>query len=211
MTSLLYVECSPRKQRSASIEVAQSFLEAYREKHPGSTVQQMNLWNTDLPEFDEETMGAKYTGLSGGVRTFSQEAAWRRIEQLAKPFLAADNIVFAVPLWNFSIPYKLKHLIDLISQKDVLFNFDGTGFSGRLTGKKAAVIYARGLDYLSNSTSTPQAEYDFQRPYMEMWLNFIGISDISTIIVEKTLHGPEIDVQARADAKRKAAILAGEF
>ncbi|PDT80258.1 NAD(P)H-dependent oxidoreductase [Sinorhizobium sp. BJ1] len=211
MTSLLYVECSPRKQRSASIEVSQSFLDAYQEKHPGSTVQQMNLWNTDLPEFDEEAMAAKYTGLSGGVRTCSQEAAWDRIKQLAQPFSAADKILFAVPLWNFSIPYKLKHLIDLISQKDVLFNFDENGFTGRLTGKKAAVIYARGLDYFSSSTATPQAGYDFQRPYMEMWLNFIGISDISTIIVEKTLYGAEIDTQARENAKREAAMLAREF
>ncbi len=81
--------------------------------------------------------------------TPAQETAWRRIEELARPFHEADKLLFGVPLWNFGIPYKLKHLIDVISQKDVLFTFDGTGFAGKLTGKKAAVVYARGLDYAS--------------------------------------------------------------
>ncbi|TGT60939.1 FMN-dependent NADH-azoreductase, partial [bacterium M00.F.Ca.ET.159.01.1.1] len=115
------------------------------------------------------------------------------------------------PLWNFNIPYNLKHIIEVVSQQDVLFNFDGNGFTGRLTGKKAAVIYARGLDYFSSSSPTPAAAYDFQRPYVEMWLNFVGISDIATIVVEKTLFGPELDESARTEAKRKAALLARVF
>ena len=45
--------------------------------------------------------------------------------------------MFAVPLWNFGIPYKLKHLIDLVTQKDLLFSFDGQAFGGLLSGRKA--------------------------------------------------------------------------
>jgi FMN-dependent NADH-azoreductase len=113
--------------------------------------------------------------------------------------------------WNFGIPYRLKQLIDLISQKDILFSFDGSGFRGLLKARKAAVVYARGLDYLSAGSSTSEATYDFQRPYMEMWLRFIGLTDISHIIVEKTLFGPKVDVEARTNAKQRAATLAARF
>lgn len=211
MSNLLYVECSPRKQRSASIEVARAFLDAYTAANPDDTVKTIDVWNLHLPEFDGDAMAAKYAGLSGAELAPDQQAAWEGIKELARPFAAADKLLFAVPLWNFSIPYKLKHLIDVISQKDVLFNFDESGFSGRLTGKKAAVIYARGLDYFSSSSITPATSHDFQKPYFEMWLNFVGVADIATIIVEKTLFGPDIDENARAEAKAKAAVLAQEF
>jgi FMN-dependent NADH-azoreductase len=211
MSHLLYVECSPRKQRSASIEISRAFIDAYAAARPSDTIETMDVWNLNLPEFDGEAMGAKYAGLSGAMLTAAQQTAWERIGDLARPFTAADKLLFAVPLWNFGIPYKLKHLIDVVSQKDVLFNFDGNGFRGRLSGKKAAVVYARGLDYFSAPTNTPAALYDFQKPYFEMWLNFIGITEIAAIVVEKTLFGPEIDERARADAKTKAAILAREF
>jgi FMN-dependent NADH-azoreductase len=211
MSNLLYVECSPRKHRSASIEVSRAFIDAYAAARPSDTIDTMDVWNLDLPEFDGEAMGAKYAGLSGTALTPAQQVAWERIGELARPFAAADKLLFAVPLWNFGIPYKLKHLIDVVSQKGVLFNFDGNEFSGRLKGKKAAVVYARGLDYFSASSITPAAGYDFQKPYVEMWLNFVGITDVTAIVVEKTLYGPEIDERARAEAKTKAAILAREF
>ena len=42
MAKLLYVESSPRKQRSASIEVAKAFLDAYRIAHSGDSIQPKN-------------------------------------------------------------------------------------------------------------------------------------------------------------------------
>lgn len=211
MARLLYVEASPRKQRSASIEVAQAFLAAYRAAHPADQIETLDLWDLDLPEFDGEALAAKYAGISGTALTPAQDEAWGTIRSLAAPFHLADKLLFAVPLWNFGIPYKLKHLIDLISQKDVLFTFDELGLTGKLRGKRAAVIYARGLDYHGADTITPAAQYDFQKPYLEMWLRFIGITDIKDIIVEKTLFGPEVDIDSRKMAKEKAEILARKF
>jgi FMN-dependent NADH-azoreductase len=211
MAQLLVIECSPRKARSASIEVSRAFIDAYRETHPGDSVVTVDVWNLDMPEFDGEALAAKYAGMAGVALTARQQAAWERIRELARPLAAADKLLLGVPLWNFSIPYKLKHLIDVISQKDVLFRFDETGFRGLLTGKKAVVIYARGLDYTSVSSFTPQHDYDFQKPYLEMWLRFIGINDIASITVQKTLAGPDIDGYARAEARRRAQALARDF
>jgi len=65
MPRLLYIEASPRKDRSASIEVSRAFLEAYRVAHPDDEVETLDIWASDLPSFNGEALAAKYAGLSG--------------------------------------------------------------------------------------------------------------------------------------------------
>lgn len=204
MTTILHIQASPRKQRSASLEVADAFIQAYQQARPEAKVETLDLWAIELPEFDEAAMAAKYAGLSGTVRTEAQEQAWAVLEALAQRLFLADVLVLSVPLWNFSIPYKLKHFIDLVTQKDILFSFDPqSGFTGLLQGKKAVVSYARGLDFSSDS-STPAQRFDFQKPYIEAWLDFIGVTDVQAVIVEKTIFASEVDALARRQAVLQA-------
>ncbi|CAN7424396.1 NAD(P)H-dependent oxidoreductase [Trinickia sp. LjRoot230] len=207
MARLLHIESSPRKTRSASLEVAQAFVETYRQAHPNASIDTLDLWQTPLPEFDGAALDAKYAGLSGAPLTEAQREAWDAIRALARPLHEADTLLLSVPLWNFSIPYKLKHFIDAVSQKDVLFSFDDTGFGGLLRGKRAVVVYARGLDYSAQSI-TPAERFDFQKPFIEAWLRFVGIDDVETVIVEKTLFGSEVDAAARREACATAEALA---
>lgn len=210
MTRVLYVECSPNKEYSASIDVCNAFLDAYRLAHPDHVIEKIDIWNLAMPEFDGDALAAKYAGLKGMPLTPDQAAAWRRIEEVAAPFHEADKLLFGVPLWNFSIPYKLKQLIDVISQKDVLFTFDSSGFSGMLRGKKAAIVYARGLSYTEHGSMTPASVFDLQRPYMETWLKFVGVDDVVGIVVERTLLGPEGKVD-RGSAIEEARAIARKF
>ena len=205
MANLLYVEASPRKQRSASIEVAKAFLEAYRQSHPGHTVHTIDVWNLALPEFDGAAIDAKYAGIEGRERTDEQKKVWQTIQAIAQPFKEADTIVISAPMWNWGIPYKLKHLIDVVSQKDILFTFDERGLLGLLTGKKAVLILAKGIDYAPESASR---SWDVQTSYLTVWLNSNGITDITLIPVEKTLFGPEVDQASRDEAKVHAANVA---
>lgn len=206
MTNLLHIAASPRTERSASREVAQHFISSFTDTNPGTIVHTIDLWQTALPEFDEHAMAAKYAGLSGAPLSAAQQAAWDGLRALASHLHQADIVVLSVPLWNFGIPYKLKQLIDLVTQKDILFTFDHNGFNGMLANKQAVVVYARGLDYGADS-ATPSSRFDLQKPYMEMWLNFIGITDTHSIIVEKTLFDNEIDHDARHAAATQAAQL----
>lgn len=210
MTRVLYIEGSPNKEYSASIEVCNAFLDAYRLQHPDHVIQKLDLWDLAMPEFDQDALAAKYAGLNGAALTPAQAAAWQGIEELAAPFRAADKLLFGVPLWNFSIPYKLKHLIDVISQKDVLFTFDSSGFAGMLQGKKAALVYARGLSYMAPGSFTPASEFDLQRPYMETWLKFVGVQDVVGIVVERTLLGSDGNAD-RSNAIEEARAIARVF
>ena len=202
MAKLLYVETSPRKQRSASIKVARAFLDAYRHAHPADSIEEIDVWNLDLPEFDEAAFEAKYAGIEGRARTPAQEAVWDRFVALAQPFRDA------VPMWNWGIPYKLKHLIDVISMKDVLFTFDERGLLGLLGGKKALLVLAKGVDYSAGSAT---AAWDQQTPYLKVWLNSIGITDITVLPVEKSLYGPEVDRSSRDAATASGRALATSF
>ena len=208
MAKVLYVEASPRKQRSASIEVAQAFLEAYRQAHPADSVQTIDVWRLDIPEFDGAAFEAKYAGIEGRKRTAEQKAMWSTFEALAQPFREADKIVFSVPMWNWSIPYKLKHLIDAISMKDILFTFDERGLIGLLTNKKALLILAKGIDYTPSSATR---DWDMQTPYLKVWLESNGITDITVIPVEKNLYGVQVDRESRDAAKERAVALARSF
>ena len=210
MTTLLHIEASPRKTRSASREVARGFIERFCAAQPDADVTTLDLWSGALPEFDADALDAKYAGLAGAPLTPAQTHAWQTLRDLASHLHRADLIVLSVPLWNFGIPYKLKQFVDLVSQKDILFTFDpARGLEGMLRGKTAVAVYARGLDYDARSASgTPAAQFDLQRPYVEAWLRFIGVADVHAIVVQKTLFGAEVDRQARDAALEEAAALA---
>jgi FMN-dependent NADH-azoreductase len=47
---------------------------------------------------------------------------------LVARFKRADRIVLGVPMWNFAYPYKLKQLIDPVSQRNMLFTYAGERF-----------------------------------------------------------------------------------
>jgi len=204
MPHLLHVQSSPRQQRSASIEVAQAFIGAWTSRHPQASVDTLDVWATPLPEFDGEALGAKYAALEGTARSPAQLEVWADIEALGQRFQRADLIVLSVPMWNFGIPYRLKHLIDAVSQKDVLFTFDERGLLGLLGGRKAVVVAARGVALGENF---PAAEFDHQTSYLTMWARMVGITEVHTVSVEKTLFGPEADSASRAQATADAAAL----
>ena len=210
MAKLLYIESSPRKQRSASIEIARAFLDAYRTAHPADTVQTVDVWKLDLPAFDGHALDAKYAGLAGVERTPAEKAIWARITELARQLIEADRIVVSVPMWNFGIPYRLKHYIDVVSQKDLLFTFDERGLNGLLGGKKALGIYARGAEFGPGS-QTPAASWDLQAGYLDLWFRFTGVSEVHSIFVEKTLYGPALDRSGRDAAIVEAVALAKTF
>lgn len=185
MARLLYIESSPRKDRSHSIKVAESFVDEYKKTHPGDTVDTIDLWDRDLPRFDGDIINAKYNILHGRDHTEEEREAWRAVEKVIYDFIDADKYVFSLPMWNFSIPYTLKHYIDVLVQPGYTFTYDPEkGYEGTVTGKPATVVCARGGAYGPGSGGEG---LDYQKTYMEQILGFIGFTDIRSILVEPTL------------------------
>ena len=209
MAKLLHIEASPRKDRSASIAVARAFLDEYRKTHTGDTVETLDLWKTELPSFDGDVINSKYVIMHGKEHTPEQKKAWGAVEKVIAQFKGADKYLFSLPMWNFGIPYKLKHFIDVIVQPTYTFSFSpAEGYKGLVTGKPAAVVYARGGAY---PPGTPGEGFDLQKRYLELVLGFIGFTDVRPILVEGTLGKPEESEKSKAGAIAQAKSLAASF
>lgn len=209
MHRLLYIESSPRKKRSSSIEVAHTFLETYREHHREDEVETLDLWHKELPAFDGDIIDAKYAVMNGQSHTEAQRKSWRAVEQMIADFKRADRYLFSLPMWNFNIPYKLKHFFDVIVQPSYTFNFSPSeGYKGLVTGKPVVLIYSRGGAY---NIDTGAQHLDFQQTYMEAILKFIGFTDIRSIIIEPTLASAEQKDQSVKRAKDEATTIAANF
>jgi FMN-dependent NADH-azoreductase len=208
MSTLLYFESSPRKERSKSISVAKAFIETYKAEHPGDEVVTLDLWEKKLPEFDGYTIDAKYQVLHGQGFDANQQAAWQAVVDVCDEFKSADKYLFSLPMWNFGIPYKLKHYIDVLAQPGQTFSFNpASGYSGLVTGKPVAVVYARGGAYGSDAAKG----MDLQKGYMDLLLGFIGFTEVHSIMVEPTLAGPEDVAKTEAAAIAQAQTIATGF
>jgi FMN-dependent NADH-azoreductase len=206
MPKILYIEASPRKSRSKSIEVAKAFLNTLRDANDSVEIDTLDLWSTELPRFDGSTIDAKYAILHGQPHTSEEGQAWRHVEGVIARFKAPDWYLFSLPMWNFGLPYVLKHYIDVIIQPGLTFSFSpAEGYSGLVTGKKAAAVYARGGAY---GSGTGMEGYDLQSKALAGILGFIGITDLSPIFVEPTLAAPDEVGTTVAKAKERAVAVA---
>tara|TARA_R110001592_G_scaffold362770_1_gene678160 strand:+ start:7936 stop:8568 length:633 start_codon:yes stop_codon:yes gene_type:complete len=206
MPKLLYIEASPRKERSASIDVAHSFISTFLAASTDNELETLDLWQLDLPEFDGDRINAKYRVMHGENPTAEESAAWETISKITDQFKSADYYLFSSPMWNFSIPYKLKHYIDVITQPGLTWNFSPeSGYTGLVTGKPATLILARGGEY---SSSHEASAMDFQKSYLEVILGFIGFKDINTLLVEPTLTDSESKALTLSSAREQAIALA---
>ena len=210
MSKLLYLSASPMAGRSYSIAVADAFVESYRSAHPNDSIVERDLFAEDLPAFDGQKLMAKYAILNGQPHTAEQSKAWKAIEAVIEEFKSADKYVLAVPMWNFGIPYRLKQYFDVIVQPGYTFSFSPSeGYKGLVAGKPIFVAFARGGQY---AAGTEAAALDFQKPYVEAVLHFIGFKDIRSLVVEPTLMGgQETAQQKRKDAIERARTMARSF
>lgn len=176
---LLYIKGSPRGDRSRSAQVADAFLAAYRDKHPGAEIEELDLWQAKLPEFDGDRAAAKMSFFGDPAMNGTQQSAWDEIARITAHFASADDFLFTVPMWNSGIPYRLKLYIDIITQPGLLFGFDPTtGYSGLLKGKRATAIYTSGV---YGPGAAKNFGSDFHSSYFNDWLQFIGIEDIIAV------------------------------
>lgn len=179
---VLNIVSSPRPD-GASVTVANAFVDALRIEHQDVVVDTLNVWQEDLPEFDSTTIGAKYKGVSGAEMNHVEQQLWNRIQSLVERFRMADRIVLGVPMWNWSYPYKLKQLIDLVAQRGMLFTFDGTHFGPALDIERALVVFTRGQFYTEDGP-TPASRWDHQTEYVTFFLETIGVQNVQTLVVE---------------------------
>lgn len=206
MTKLLFVQASPRGEQSTSIQVAQTYLGALRATNPTLKVDVLPLWETELPAFDGDKAAAKASVMLGQEQSAVQKTAWDQVAGIASRFISADRYLFAVPMWNGTIPYRLKHYIDIIHQPGLLWGLKPeTGYFGLLENKHATLVLTAGA--YADSRPSPAFGVDHQSTYLKAWLNQAGVIAIDEVRFQPTLltSNPQ---DALEQAKREAVDLA---
>lgn len=206
MSELLYIEASPSAGLSHSSQVAAAYVEAYLQADASRRTRHVDLWNTPLPAFDRTAIEAKFAVLRKNEFTPEQLAIWKTLRAHADAFCSADEYLFSIPMWNFGLPYVLKHYIDIVTLADVNWTWSkADGYKGLLHGKRATLVYSSAGFYPVDPVA---AADDFQKPYMRRWLRFLGIEDIVEVNASPTLTDPETLMQVKraaiADARRAA-------
>lgn len=185
MTKVLFVKASPRDGDSKAVQIAQTYLDALLAHNPDLQVDTLDLWTTDLPAFDGDKVAAKMNVIGGQEHDDARQTAWEQIVQIADRFISADRYLFAVPMWNSGIPYRLKHYIDLIHQPGLLWGLDPqTGYYGLLKGKHAVLALTSGV-YAQNVP--PAFGTDHHSTYLRDWLNQAGVTEIDELRFQPTL------------------------
>lgn len=202
MSKLLHIVASPRGDESKSNALALAHITEKRDTQQNIIVDTIDLWHNSLPEFDGDKAAAKMTFFGVGEMDDKRQSAWDHVVEITERFIEADHYIFAVPMWNGGIPYKLKQYIDIITQPGLLFGFDPEkGYIGLLENKKATIFYTSGV-YAPGAD--PKYGIDFQSNYLKWWLTMIGVSDIRTVRFQPSLltEDPEKDfAQALNQAK----------
>lgn len=184
--NILHIDASPRATRSRSRVVAERFIAAL----PNTVnVTHCNVWDVAMPDLDGDMIEGRYALIMGEAVDDSIAERWAEVRRFTDWVMAHDAFILSVPMWNFGIPYRLKHFIDVVTQPGMAFTNDAAGnVVGLAAGKRAMIIAASAMPF---GQMEDIADIDFQLRYLRAWLDFIGVTDVQHICVAPTFGAPD--------------------
>ena len=180
MPALLAVDASPRYENSVSRRLTMRFVDHWKAAHPAGRVIRRDLMKTRLPFIDLSWIGGAF--MPPERQSAEMKEAIRGSDELVAELMAADHIVIGTPMYNFSIPTRLKAYIDHVVRVGVTV----TANKGLLTGKSADIILASGGNY---SPGSPVEKYNLASGYLRQVLAWIGITDVNIVPAPRAVAG----------------------
>lgn len=172
------------------------------EKLPDASV--LNLYNEDIPELTAETLplyGSVYDEKSS-LSKREQQILARRAE-LIEQFKAADRLIIAMPMHNFSVTSRLKDYVDNIIMGGQTFQFSENGPQGLMGGHKALLVQSSGSVY----STGPLAPWEQSYPFLRTVFGMLGFDSTDIVRAEGTTNpgiGPDAAVErACAELEQK--------
>ena len=212
MDHLLHISASPRGAASHSRRVGTALVERLRQRKPFAVVEH------DLARQPFEFPGQSFADASLSrepERTPEQIEALRVSERLIAELEFARVLVIDTPMHNFALPATLKCWIDYVVRPGRTFHSSPTGKVGLLEDRPVYLVVSCGGPVSGNG----RGQMDFLTPYLRYVLATIGLCDLSVLVMDCMLRGPEtvrqreraaagwIAAQVREFAKRSAPVL----
>ena len=184
MNKVLIVTSSAQGEQSVSTRIAEDYVQALAEAHPGVQIVRRDVGADPVPHLTVETVA----GIRGVAETEAEKRALALSDTLVGELQAADLIVIGAPMYNFGMSSTLKSWFDHVLRARVTFRYTESGPEGLLKGKKAVVIESRAGLY----SEGPAAAMDGQEPHIRTLLGFMGIDDVEFVRVEKLAFGADV-------------------
>jgi FMN-dependent NADH-azoreductase len=208
LSTVLFVKANPRPaEQAVSVKLYEAFLQSYKESHPEDQIVELDLFAENLPYYDLDKINGMYKLGQGLELTAQEKQATETVHKYLDQFLAADKVVFAFPLWNFTIPAVLHTYFDYLCQAGKTFKYTEQGPVGLITDKKVALLNARGGVY----SEGPAAAAEMAEKYVTQILQFWGVTDVHKVIIEGHNQFPDRAEEIIREGLDKAAKLAEIF
>ncbi len=202
--SLYRLDASIRVEGSHSRAIADIAEQEWRNARPGEPVIRRHVGVDPIPATAWAT--AVFAGWTPEEsRTDEQKAALALAATLTDELVAADALLFAVPLYNFGVSQHFKTWVDMVITDPRM----AAGAQPILAGKPAILVTVRGGNY---RPGTPREGWDHATEWMRRILADVWQLDLKVVQAEFTLVGvnPALDQftdlarQLRQEAEEQA-------
>ncbi|MEO0996109.1 MAG: NAD(P)H-dependent oxidoreductase [Pseudomonadota bacterium] len=192
MQTLLLLHTSLNGADSLSSALARDYAGRWSLARPGSRIVERDLATDPVPHLTAARFAA--FGKSAEERSAGEQSLVAESDVLIDELTNADEIVIALPMYNFGIPSTLKAYIDHVARAGVTFRYTAEGPVGLLGAGRAVVFATRGGRYEGSPLDT-------QSDYVRDVLAFLGVADTRFVYAEGIAMGSEALNDAIASAR----------
>ncbi|ABE34538.1 (Acyl-carrier protein) phosphodiesterase [Paraburkholderia xenovorans LB400] len=197
MMKIMHVDASAKRERSNSRALSRFFIERLREEGVELDVDYLDVTVDTPPHVSEAFAIATYT--PEHERTAAMRAALADSDVLCRRLLEADALVFAMPMYNWSMPSAFKAFVDSVTRTGVTYVNTADGrIEGQLGRQKVLFITSRGADL---RPGTPFSSMDALTPALKAAFGFLGVADPAFVDAQPLQFSNQ---EARAEALERA-------
>lgn len=182
MKKILQLNNSLFGNEGKSSVLANTFVEKLRAKNPEASVISRDLTADIIPHLSLDSFTA--SNASQTERTSEQSQAASLADTLIQELMDSDVLVIGSPTYNFSLTSSLKAWFDHVARAGATFQYGEKGPEG-LVNAKTYVFITSGGHYKGTDT-------DFQTHYIQHFLGFLGIADVTFTYLEGVAMGDDV-------------------
>ncbi|MNQ27754.1 FMN-dependent NADH-azoreductase [Pseudomonas sp. Irchel s3b6] len=190
---LLHIDSSILGDNSASRQLSKGVVQAWTAAEPDTVVTYRDLSSDAISHFSAATLVA--AGTPAELRDAAQQHEADLSASTLAEFLAADAVVIAAPMYNFTIPTQLKAWFDRIAVAGQTFRYTEAGPEGLCGNKKVVVVSTSGGLHAGQATGVGHEDY------LKVMLGFMGITDVEFVRAQGLSYGEEVRAKAMNDAQ----------
>ena len=199
--TLLRIDSSILGDNSASRQVSAAIVARLRALSPDLRVVHRDLAAAPLSHLGGGQAAARF-GARIDDETIKAEIANDGV--VLDEFLAADTVVIAAPMYNFTLPSQLKAWIDRIVVAGRTFSYGETGAVGLAGDKRVIVALSRGNLYGPGAAASA---FEHAESYLRTVFTFIGVTRLEFVVAEGLQISPDHRTKGLDAALQAAAVL----